>query len=111
MYLTVRERLLLVGILPAQGDILTMRTTDDLRRSLIFSEEEEDELELKVDGNRYVWNEKKAFEKNIAISAKGVSLIIMALTALDKEEKLTWEHISLWDKFFPDDGKSDAAPE
>ena len=57
MNLNIKERLLLLGCLPKEGNFITLKIINQVQVSLSFDEKEVIEFELKlVDGN-YAWNQ------------------------------------------------------
>lgn len=99
MLLNVTERLALLGILPAEGNFLTMKIIADIRDATSFSEEEFNELGFKQEDNRLTWNVKKDVGKEVKIGVKGRSIIHDTLAQLDKDGKIRPEHLSLCEKF------------
>lgn len=96
--LTVLERLRLLEILPNQGNILTLRILNDLKNKVAFSESDLEKYELKQDGNNVTWNREKE-PAGIDFSIKEIEIIRTALEQLNKNERLTNDHIGLWEKF------------
>ena len=101
MKLTIIERIQLQGLLPNEGDIITLRIVNDLKKELSFSEEEIKSGEIMSDPetNQVRWNPEKDTNKNVKLGDAALGLITDALKKLDKEKKLTAAHIPLWDKF------------
>jgi hypothetical protein len=100
MKLDVQERIVLVGLLPAQGDITTIKQLRELREALAFTDKETKALGLVQSEGQIRWNpdhKVKAKEINIGEVLHGV--IVELLKDADKEKKLTEGHIPLWDKF------------
>jgi len=99
MELNVKDRLLLLSILPKEGNITTLKIVRKLREDLSFSEEEHKAFEIKIEGNMTLWNQEKAVSKNIDIGEKANDVIVEALNALSKNSKLREEHLPIWDLF------------
>jgi hypothetical protein len=101
MELNVDERLLLTMILPREGDITTIKIVRELREALSFSEEEHAlfEISYNKEQSRVEWNKGKAVPVDIPLGAKAMSVVVEALEKLDKDKKLSEQHISLYDKF------------
>jgi len=108
--LNILERFLVLNILPKENNIMTLKTIRKLQDTLLPSDEELDEIEMKIitedsNGNplpqpQNQFNKKKAeVEKEFEIAERGHDIISDALNKLDKEKKLNLEHMSLWDKF------------
>ena len=104
--LDVTDRFTLIGLLPTEGSIATIRIVEAMSKKLTPDEREQEAIELKSLPNGGVaWNPQKASNRNISFSGFGVKLIVERLQKMDKEEKLTKGHVVLWDKFIG--GKAD----
>jgi hypothetical protein len=99
MKLGVKERLLLGVILPAEGNITTVRTLTELRNALYFTGEEVEKFGVQQKDQSIVWDSSKEKEVEIPINGLAKSLIVDTLQKLDADKKLTADHMSLWDKF------------
>ena len=101
MKLKVADRLVLLGLLPQTGNLLTMRIVSDLRRTLGFSEEETSEFGLEVDptSDQVRWKTAADRPKDIEIGPVGRRLLAERLLQLDKEERLLEMHLP-WDERF-----------
>ena len=103
--LTVQDRFVLNGLLPAQGDITQLRLLRELKEALSFSEAENKALGFTYQGEgagRTVsWNEAaaKASLKGIQIGPVMFGLINGALNKLNTEKKLTEEQLHLYELF------------
>lgn len=103
MKLNIQERIMLAGILPNESNFLTLKIVRELQEKLSFTEEEIKEFELRQtvqDGQSMLnWNQKKEKEVEIPIGEKATDIITEALTKLNKENKLTQQIYSLYEKF------------
>lgn len=103
MILTLAERIHLLDILPEKGNILTLKALRVLKEALVFTEKEEEDFGIKAVVNQetnivnYAWSENAEVE--IEISPKMMSLIATTFENLEKNEQLTENHISLFEKF------------
>ena len=71
MELSIKERLLLSGVLPQQGNIATLKIVRQLKEDLSFSEEEFKEINLQKSGeDGFRWD--KDISKDIQIGEKAV---------------------------------------
>jgi hypothetical protein len=95
--MSVIERILLLNCLPQEEDILTIRIIRELKADLSFSEEEHAQLGIEVVPNGLKW--KQEIRKEIEIGEKAKTVIASGLQKLDREKKLTENHIPLWEKF------------
>ena len=100
MKLTVFERLMLLNILPKEGNFVTLKIVRELREGLSFNEKEIKELDLKIDdkGNA-TWNPAKDKNKDVEIGGQANKIIVETLEKLDKDKKLTESHLSVYEKF------------
>jgi len=97
--LTVIERLVLLNILPKEGDFTTIKLLRKLRENLSFDEEEHEKLQFQQDGDQVRWNMTAVQSKHIAIGEKMTDIVQSALEKLNSEKKLMDEHFSLYEKF------------
>lgn len=103
--LNVPERLLLMGVLPQEGNFVTLKTIRDTMDNVGFKEEEIKLYDIKTENQLTKWNPKGLDLKEFEFGEKSTDLIVGALEKLDKENKLTQQHFSLFEKFVKGDGK------
>jgi len=107
MILTVKERLLLGGILPKQGDFTTLKIISKLQQDLSFSEEEHKLLNFVSDSAKGTvqWNfvADKEVQKDVPIGEKATDIIQEALKKLNAEKQLSVELMGLFEKFVKQD--------
>lgn len=114
MELNVNERFTLLGILPKEGNFLTLKILRKLREELSFNESEIKALGFKSPGQTYVnddgvtitvpdnslhWDPRAPQTKEFDFGAKATELITDVLKELDKQKKLTDAHFSIYEKF------------
>lgn len=99
MKLNFQERLMLLQILPAESDFLTLKIVRDLQTKLSATEEEFKKFNIKQDGERISWSNAGNKEKDIDIGEKGQEIITEQLKKLGKEKKGTLSLLSLYEKF------------
>jgi len=102
MKLNIAERIALLQILPAEGDIVTLRVLGDMQKEIGFSEEIIKECDIVTKDQQVTWNAKGAKEAEIKLGDKASEIIKEALLKLDKEKKLKREHVTLYEKFVQD---------
>lgn len=90
MKLNVADRFILAGLVPENGNRLTMKLGRQAVKLLEFSNEEMAEFEIVNDeANRTRWNPQKSREVEIAITPDMFKMFQDKFEALDKEGKLT----------------------
>src|SRR3990167_8055299 len=102
MTLSVFERLILLNILPAEGDITTIRIVRTLREALSFSEEEHKALEFTREDGTVRWKSDGERAKEIIIGSKARSIVAERLKTLNEQKKLTESHLPIWERFCDD---------
>jgi hypothetical protein len=100
MRLNVLERIIGINVLDTykEGNFITFKTIENLRLKLLVSEEEVGEFGLKIDGDQYTWNAKGNDPKEVDITDGEKKILRDQLTKLDTENKLTPQHVSLYEK-------------
>ena len=99
MKLDVRERLVVLSVLPIEGNFLTLKVVRKLKESLSFSEEEFKLYKFVQNEDTVTWDDKAEQVKPIEIGAQGKTIIQDALKKLDEQKKLKDEHYSIYAKF------------
>ena len=99
MLLNTFDRLILLNIMPKEGDITTLKIIRKLKDDLSFSEEEHTALQFKNEDGNIMWKEEADIKKEIEIGEKATDIIAEALKKLNKERKLTEAHIPVFEKF------------
>ena len=99
MKLNVLERMMLLNVLPREGSFVTLKVVADLRDELSFSEAGHKKYKFVEDEGRVTWNPAAEQFKEVHIGEKATDVVVEALKKLDKEKKLTMEHMSLFQKF------------
>ena len=95
MKLDIKNRLLLISILPQQGTLTEMVEIYDLVRELKLSDEEKGEVAYVENGNYIKWDYEKDLNKDIQINNTQLDIIKRAINKLDKEGKINLEMIPL----------------
>lgn len=100
MQLSVFNRLILLNILPKEGDFTTLKIVRKMREDLSFTEEEHKSLQFKFEDNGTVkWNNQANIVREVNFGEKATDIIVDVLKKLDKEKKLKEEHYELYEKF------------
>ena len=128
MKLGVFDRLILINILPKEGNFATLKIVREMREGLSFSEEEHKLYEIGailkcencskeikvptskaipkcecggklVDTGRIGWNIEADKPNEINIGEKATDIIVEVLKKLNDDKKLTDQHFSLYEKF------------
>lgn len=95
MKLDVKNRLLLIGMLPQQGNLSEMVDIYDLVRDLKLSDEEKGAISYLENGNYVKWDFEKDPNKDININSSQMKIIKKTIEKLDKENKINLEMVPL----------------
>lgn len=101
--LDTKERLVLLAVLPLQGELTTMRTVRDIRQLLEFNESEQSALKFEQSSEGTKWNASAEVKRDFDITPLMSRLILDSFSKLDKEGKIELVHIAVYDRFL--DGK------
>lgn len=99
MKLSIKERLVLLGILPAEGSFITLKVLRKLRGDLSFSEEEIKQYKFVQENGRVTWDNSVEQMKPIAIGTQAKIIVKDSLKRLDEQEQLKEDHFSIYEKF------------
>lgn len=103
MKLTVKERVVLLNIIPKEGDFKTLKQIRNVREALGFSDEESNLLKFVNQGTGIItWTEPKDGEfhkKDVKIPDSVMELIVDALVQADKNKKLNDDTFAIYEKF------------
>lgn len=105
MELSVQDRIILLNILPKEGDFTTLKVLRDLQSALSFKEEELAILKFQAVEGGTRWDPEGANSlSNVDINIGNVAnaLIVNSLQELSKNKKLTLEHLPTFEKFVKD---------
>ena len=91
--LNVGERLVIPFLLPKEGNRAEFKIIEGLKLKVGFSADELDKYGIK----NLSW--EKDFEKDFEFEPREIILIEDELKKLNREKKLTPDHLSLYDKF------------
>ena len=98
--LDTKARIMLLNVLPLEADVVTVRILKDMKAELGLSEEEIKQIGIRqIDNGGLVWDQAKDIAKEIVIGPAGRGIIKSTLEKLDREKKITEDHLLLWDMF------------
>jgi len=114
MKLNLMERFTVLQILPTEGNFATLNIVRKLQEALAPTEDEYTEFGIKGPGEEFIeedgtvtiipedktrWNTVGAEEREIEVGEKASDIVVEALNKLDKEKKLTPQHLTVYEKF------------
>lgn len=99
MKLNIKDRLVLLNTLPPEGSFATVKIVHELKMALAPSEEEAAAVGLVQEAGQLRWDPTKDVEKDIPLGKVAKGVIETALKKLDAEQKLTPDHLSLYERF------------
>lgn len=106
MNLTVKERLVLLNILPGQETYANMLIVRELIGELGWGESDRKDLGLQEDGEGNVtWDDGKETVKAVAIGPLAYELIKKGFKKLDSERAITAELLPFYKRFVLDEAE------
>ena len=90
---------MLLSALPREGDLTTIKIVRTLREDLSFSEGEHAALQFKEEGGLTKWRDGVVADKDIELGPKAMGVVATVLGDLNKQHKITEDHLSLCEKF------------
>ena len=105
MELNVLERLVLLNILPKEGDFTTLKLVRKAREVLSFDDLENKRLDFIQDGDQVRWNESTNIMKKVELGEMMTIKVVEELKKLNKDEKLREEQFTLYEKFVELEGE------
>ena len=100
MKLKISDRLLILSVLPQEGNIMQVRLVRDLIGKIGLSAKEIEDWKVKSEKNGQIkWDNSKAIEKEIPISESESKIIADTFEEISKNNKLNVSQIELYDTF------------
>jgi hypothetical protein len=100
--LSVRERLVLLSVLPRESDYLTLKIIRGLKEELGFSEEEHKLYKFVNNGDSVTWDDTVEQGKEVVIGEKATDIIAGSLKELNRIGKLRDDHFDIYERFVGD---------
>jgi len=99
MKLNILQRILIFSVLPTEGNLLTMKTLKGLKDKLMFSEDDLNEYNIRIEDNKYLWDASKDVPVEFNITEGETKLITAGLKQLDDQGKITEQYLPLFEIF------------
>lgn len=93
--MTIKERLMLLQILPTQGSVSEMVDVYDLARELKLSDEEKESINYIESSSSVKWDVDRDPNKEINISSDQLKIIMNQIDVLDKQKQIPLSMIEL----------------
>ncbi len=99
MLLNVKQRLLLLNVLPDESNYIELKIIREQQERLSFSDEELQRLKVKREGDIYTWDESLDEPVEIEINESARGIIKLAFRQLDQQGQLKVEFLPLYEHF------------
>ncbi len=99
MLLNVKQRLLLLNILPDEANYITLKIIREQQDRLSFSDEELQRLKVRRVEDGYTWDESLDEPVGIEVNESARGIIKLALRQLDQQGQLKVEFLPLYEHF------------
>lgn len=97
MKLDIAERILILNLLPAKGNFVTLTILDNLRKELSFSEAEIKKAKIVTNSDAISWS--KNLDKEVSMGETAQEIVSKELKKLDETEELTSNLLGLYKRF------------
>lgn len=88
MELTIKDRLMIIGMLPQEGSLEDMVDIYDLVRELRLTDEEKALINYNENGKSIIWDTDKDPKKDVNLSSNQLSIFNKTIDNLDKQKKI-----------------------
>lgn len=89
MKLNIKNRLILLQILPSKGNLSDMVEVMELAKKLKLSDEEKELINYKIDdSNNFYWDPDKDFEKDFELNSDKIKILKDIINKLDEENNI-----------------------
>ena len=95
--LNIGERIRLLTLLPRTGNVVTLRVVQELSKELGFTEDEITGGTIVQEEGRVTWPNQ--INRSYEFGDVAVEVMATPLKALEAAEKLTSEHLTIYEKF------------
>jgi len=100
MNLTLKDRILLVGILPSEGSFDKLILVTDIKKKILITQDELKTYGITVDGNSTSWNDEGGKAKfDIEFTEAEQNLIAKTLKDMSATDKLNLDSLELYKLF------------
>ena len=99
MELRVKDRIVLLQILPKEGNFLTFKSVRELRDKLHFSEQDDQDFGIEEEDGQVKWSADKDVPREFTFSKMQREVVEKALTDLEKQNKLDDNTFDLYAQF------------
>jgi hypothetical protein len=89
MKLNIKNRLILLQILPNKGNLSDMVEVMDLAKQLKLSDKEKELINYKIDDSDNIyWDSNKDFEKDFELNSDKIKILKETINKLDSEKEI-----------------------
>lgn len=97
--LGIADRISLLSIMPAEGNVITMRVMRGFTSDLSFTSKELEEWCIVTEGQQIRWDSNEDTDREYAIAPAVMGIIKSTLKKLDDEQKITAALLPVYEKF------------
>ena len=88
MLLTIKDRLMIINMLPSEGSLSDMTEIYDLVRELRIEDTEKDYINYREENGSIKWDASKAKEKEVNLTSAQKKILDTTITKLDKNNQI-----------------------
>lgn len=88
MLLTIKDRLMIINMLPSEGSLSDMTEIYDLVRELRIEDAEKDYINYREENGSIKWDADKAKEKEVNLTSTQKRILDITIAKLDKNNQI-----------------------
>ena len=89
MKLNIKDRLVILNLLPNQGSILELTEAINIANQIKLSDEEKEAINYTVSGNNVYWDVNKSIEIDVDLNQDQINLLKNKIKELDSKKLIT----------------------
>jgi hypothetical protein len=99
MILSVKDRLMLLDVLPKTGDLITLQISQRAATAVSLTQDDIDTFGITSGDGAVRWDESKDTGVEVEIEPAAVDLVAKELKSMNEKRTLTIDHLGLCSKF------------
>jgi len=96
--LTIKDRLILLSILPAKGSLIEMMHVKNLIDKLSFDDKELEEYKIRQENSFVTWDNDEEYYKEVQFNSEEIEILKKQIKQKDEAQEILFEMIETFNK-------------
>jgi len=96
--LTIKDRLILLSILPAKGSLIVMMHVKNLIDKLSFDDKELEEYKIRQENSFVTWDNDEEYYKEVQFNSEEIEILKKQIKQKDEAQEILFEMIETFNK-------------